>query len=268
MTEFSTRLKSWIEEAFGSQKEFAEKNSINKVTLNGYATGKRFPDEAFLTKLSQIGCNVQWLFSGGGQMFANNEAGLNLHDKFSDEKSNRIAKKEYFTRQNQEEWVDDDGMKHVSGTMPDLKSEEVEKPIIRKSEGVPYYDIDVAASIAESFNDMPEEPEFYIDFKPFNDCEAYFPIFGDSMYPRFQNGEIIAVRKMPNRNVILWGEAYFVITNAEANNLKTIKLLLPFSEDKVILRGANPDYAYDTIIEKKDIIALYIVKGKISKYML
>src|SRR5690606_13636023 len=56
---------------------------------------------------------------------------------------------------------------------------------------VPFYDSDVTASIVGSFSDIQETPSFYVDFKPFNDCDAYFRVYGDSMYPKYGNGEVV-----------------------------------------------------------------------------
>src|SRR3546814_3947882 len=67
---------------------------------------------------------------------------------------------------------------------------------------------------------------------------AYLPIYGDSMYPRFVNGEIIAVKEIANRDVILWGEAYLVVTDERANGMITVKLLHQHEDaDKIIQIG-------------------------------
>jgi transcriptional regulator with XRE-family HTH domain len=118
-------------------------------------------------------------------------------------------------------------------------------------------------------NNINNTPEFYVDFQPFNDCTAYLPIYGDSMYPHFTSGEIVAVKKVSNHDIILWGEAYLIITDTNANNMKTVKLLYPHEdEDKIILRASNPEYKGDTIIPKSSILNLYIVKGKITRKQL
>lgn len=118
-------------------------------------------------------------------------------------------------------------------------------------------------------NNINNTPEFYVDFQPFNDCTAYLPIYGDSMYPHFSSGEIVAVKKVSNHDIILWGEAYLIITDTNANNMKTVKLLYPHEdEDKIILRASNPEYKGDTIIPKSSILNLYIVKGKITRKQL
>lgn len=135
--------------------------------------------------------------------------------------------------------------------------------------GVPYYDIDVTGGIVESFSDVKEKPDFFVDFKPFNDCAAYMPIFGDSMYPMFASGEILAVKQMHNYDAILWGEPYLVVTNAEWDNLRTVKLVHPHEDqDKIILRASNPNFKGDTVVPKSAIVGLFIVKGKINRRQL
>lgn len=131
--------------------------------------------------------------------------------------------------------------------------------------GIPYYNIDVTATLTESFSDIAEEPEFYVDFKPFNDCTAYFTVFGDSMYPMITHGEIIAVKKVDNPEYIQYGEAYLVVTNAETNNMRTIKLIRKHEkEDMIILRPANPNFD-EMVIPRHTILKLYIIKGKITR---
>lgn len=137
--------------------------------------------------------------------------------------------------------------------------------------GVPYYEnIDISAGIKEMFNDSKESPTFYINYQHFNDATAYLPVVGDSMYPKYASGEIIAVKKINNIGLILWGEAYLVVGNENTDNLRTIKLLYPCEDDKnkIILRASNPNFRGDTPINIKDIISLYIVKGKITRNQL
>ena len=139
-----------------------------------------------------------------------------------------------------------------------------------KEKGVPYYEnIDGTATISTSFSDYTEKPTFYIDYEHFNDCSAYVNVVGDSMYPAYCSGDIIAVKRIFNFDVIQWGEAYFVVTNANANDMKTVKQLHWHEDDsKIILRSSNPNYKGDTVVNKKDILFLYIVKGKIKRNQL
>ena len=154
---------------------------------------------------------------------------------------------------------------HNSST--DFVEEESLKYNLEKgSNKVPYYDIDVTSHITTSFKDINEAPSFYVDYEPFNDCTAYVNNYGDSMFPKYKNGERLAVKQMFNLDGLLWGETYLIITNPEANDLRTVKDVFPHKdESKIILRASNPNYAGDTVIEKKNILSIFAIKGKITQ---
>lgn len=137
-------------------------------------------------------------------------------------------------------------------------------------ERVPFFDVELTqlqAALPDIFSEST--PEYYVDYRPFNDCSAYLPVYGDSMYPRFANGEIIAVKEVANHDIILWGEAYLVVTDYRANSIITVKLLYQHEDtDKIILRASNPAYGGDTVINRSSIIRLYIIKGKITRNQL
>lgn len=134
----------------------------------------------------------------------------------------------------------------------------------KNNTGVPFYDLDVTASITGSYLDIKETPEYYIDFQPFNDCDAFTRVYGDSMYPKFASGEIIAIKRKTNFDAILWGEAHLIVTDGYYDDLRTIKTIHPCEDDHecVILRASNPAFKGDTRIKKKHIIGLFTVKGK------
>lgn len=143
------------------------------------------------------------------------------------------------------------------------------RPSKSEGGGVPYYNIDLSQIPAESLAVMEEKPEYYVDYKPFNDCAAYLPVYGDSMYPKYASGEIVAVKQIANFDVIQWGEAYLVVTDEASNNLRTIKLLFPHDdENKLVLRASNPNYRGDTVISKSSLLSLYIIKGKITRTLI
>lgn len=135
--------------------------------------------------------------------------------------------------------------------------------------GVPYYNIDLSETVVNDLSTMDKDPEYYVNFPPFNDCTAYLPVFGDSMVPKYASGELIAVKEIPNKDIIQWGEAYLVITDRRANNMRTVKLLFEHEDGKkIILRSSNPDFKGDMVIDRKSIRSLYIVKGKIARNLL
>lgn len=132
--------------------------------------------------------------------------------------------------------------------------------------GIPFYDINVTASITENFNDIPEEPQYRIDVPFLNDCTAAFPVFGESMMPVYNPGDTVIVKEIKNRDAILWGETYLVITNANCDNLRTIKrVFISADRRNYILRAINPEYAGDTFIATEDVVRIFLVKGKISR---
>ena len=136
--------------------------------------------------------------------------------------------------------------------------------------GVPYFEnIEATGSILSLYNDYPEVPTFYINYPHFDDCTAYVPVVGDSMFPMYSSGEIIAVKKVDNTDILLWGEAYLVVTNGNANSLRTVKLVHQHEDDsKIILRASNPNYRGDTVLNKADVISMFIVKGRIRRNQL
>lgn len=128
--------------------------------------------------------------------------------------------------------------------------------------GVPYYNI----GEEDSFIVNENTPEYFVNYKPFNDCYAYIPVYGDSMYPKFAAGDVIAIKEVSNYNVLQWGEAYVIITDAGTNAIRAIKLIHEHADrTKLILRSSNPNFKGDTIINRNNIVALYLIKGKITR---
>ena len=127
---------------------------------------------------------------------------------------------------------------------------------------IPYYDIDVMAHIAESLDLKDEVPAGVLSIPGFKDCIACFPVYGSSMEPKISSGDVIAVSQAVTCDQILWGEIYLVITDA----WRVVKTVHPGkTEEYIILRSINPAYAGDTNLKKKDLRALYLVRGVVSR---
>lgn len=127
---------------------------------------------------------------------------------------------------------------------------------------IPFYDIDVMAHIAESLDLKEETPAGMLSIPGFKDCIACFPVYGSSMEPKISNGDVIAVSQAVTCDQILWGEIYLVITDA----WRVVKTVHPGkTEEYIILRSINPAYAGDTNLKKKDLRALYLVRGVVSR---
>jgi phage repressor protein C with HTH and peptisase S24 domain len=136
-------------------------------------------------------------------------------------------------------------------------------------QSVPFFNVNLSEIHFGGQDLFMESPEYYVNFRPFNDCDAYLPIYGDSMYPKYASGEIIAIREIRNFDIIQWGEAYLVVTDERANSIVTVKLLFEHpDEGKLILRSSNPNFKGDTVIGKEFIKKLFIVKGKVTRNQL
>lgn len=147
-----------------------------------------------------------------------------------------------------------------------LKSDDPNEQFPHLEEGVPYFNINFSEMTFGELQVFQEPPEYYVNYRPFNDCDAYLPIYGDSMYPKFTSGEIIIVKEIRNRDVIQWGEAYLIVTDEQANNITTVKLLFEHpNAEKIVLRSLNPDFKGDTVLQRAVIKRMFLVKGKVTR---
>lgn len=137
------------------------------------------------------------------------------------------------------------------------------------SEGIPIYELRASASGIESFHDEKEIPAFSVQVPGYEDCNFGMYVYGHSMYPTIENGALILCRKITDKNIILYGEIYVIVTKdyrmvkrlqkSEIEN--SITCISDNGEDK-----KNGDRRYESIELNTDkILNLYIVKGIIKK---
>lgn len=137
----------------------------------------------------------------------------------------------------------------------------------QQNQGVPYYSKPVTGPISISFNDAAQEsPEYNIDYKPFNDCSFYRPVYGESMCPKFNPGDVIACKRVISKELILYGESYLCMIKIDSNFYETIKVLRRHADrpDMIILKPINTNFD-ESIIPIDSIVDLYIIKGKIER---
>ncbi|WEK19769.1 MAG: S24 family peptidase [Candidatus Pedobacter colombiensis] len=138
-----------------------------------------------------------------------------------------------------------------------------------EEKGVPFFNVNLSEISFGTYGVLGEAPEYYVNFRPFNDCDAYLPIYGDSMYPKYASGEIIAIREITNFNVLQWGEAYLVVADERANHMTTVKLIFEHPDQKkIILRSSNPNFKGDTVIDRASIQKMFLIKGKVTRNQL
>lgn len=132
--------------------------------------------------------------------------------------------------------------------------------------GIAYYeDIDVTAGPDELFADGSLMPSSYMQIPHFEDCDRAFPLWGDSMWPVYQSGQIVLCKEfLPWRDYVPFGEVFLVITDS----LRTVKYVKRAStEDKILLVSENPHY--DSFeVAKQHIKRMFIVKGAIKRNLI
>lgn len=133
------------------------------------------------------------------------------------------------------------------------------------STGVPYYDVDFVGGFDLLANDQTVNPDYLIDFKPFEKATCWCNITGHSMEPEITHGDIIALRKIEDWSYLPFGEIYAIVTR---NDMRTVKRLGPgTTKDTFMLIPANksPEYAPQEI-NKRDILHVFEVMGCMKRF--
>lgn len=131
--------------------------------------------------------------------------------------------------------------------------------------GVPYFPKSIGGLITEPDSIITEEPEYYINFEPFNECTFYRPVFGHSMAPRYNTGDIVACKRVQNKRNILFGQTYLCLISHEGDFYEVIRVLRHHEEeDKVILMPFNTSFDPMTI-PTSAIVELYMIHGRIER---
>lgn len=126
----------------------------------------------------------------------------------------------------------------------------------------PLFNISGTASHVSIFDDESEQVEGYIDVPEFGNIVGYVHVYGNSMYPKYCNGDVVGCKELKNLEIIPYGEAYLVITEEH----RMIKYIDSFDGDdkKLTLRSEHPDHK-PFVIKRTDIKRLFIIKGKITR---
>lgn len=172
--------------------------------------------------------------------------------KISDEVADKILR---VYPQYQKAWL-------LSGEIPVLKmdNKEVEQPVISYANGVPYYNVDFIGGFDMIINDQTINPEYYIQFKPYEKATCWCNITGHSMEPEINNGDIIALRRIEDFSFLPLGEIYAIVTR---NNMRTVKRLGPSNNPEnytLVPTNKSPEYGIQEL-PKDMILAVFEVMG-------
>lgn len=226
------RLKHWRSMTLLTQRQLAEALGIKQATLSQLENGIAEVNRRHIDKIDEIykvGPKTrEWIWSGGEEP--------DLPDFVVKEKKTIEL--------------------HVES--PGASYE-------RKKEGIPLYPSYAHAGQLVGFadDDYSELPRFSVP--GFADCDVLVPVAGDSMYPEYTAGDIIACRRIWEPTFIQWGHAYLI----ETPQGLLLKNLEPDenSENKVYMVSVNPKFK-PILILKIELKKLWIVKGKIKRNLL
>ncbi len=201
--------------------------------------------------IEKLGVNPSWLDTGAGDIFigrSNPTIPSSLPENLDETQRNIIEYGNSSSKQKSPDKVFKVG--HTQSS----------------SGGVPFYAKPVTGSLLDSHSDMDSlEAEYFINIEPLNDCTFYRPIYGESMSPRYNPGDIVACQRVWSKEIIMYGEAYLCMIKNGADYYETVKILRRHpSPELITLKSVNPEFD-DTTIALDNIIQLYIIRGKIER---
>lgn len=155
---------------------------------------------------------------------------------------------------------------HFNVKIDDLVDEEnqlknlLEEPTIEylSSKRIPYYNIYVTASNLDVFEENKEFISGYFELPYKNDYDMACDVKGDSMSPKYNNGDIIFGNKITDMSLIDYGGDFLIITK-EQRLFKVIRQSK--NSEALTLESRNKNYDSFDILKEK-IVALFRIKGR------
>lgn len=130
----------------------------------------------------------------------------------------------------------------------------------------PYYDIDFFGTPGAELLDPAGrlKPDNYISVPHFTDVDFYTRVTGDSMYPKFRHGDIIACKAIDTAAFFAFYEPYAIVTRT--NNQRLIKYIHPHPNDpdKLLLVSYDSEKFPPQPIHRDEVMKLFQIKGKIE----
>jgi phage repressor protein C with HTH and peptisase S24 domain len=155
-----------------------------------------------------------------------------------------------------------DWLLYGEGSMFNNKEVEI-VPLNSERKGNPVYNIDATcgAEIRDIY--FTEESIIgYIDLPEIRSGACIVRANGDSMSPRIEDGNWVAIREIFNFNEIFYGQIYLVLTE-EYRMLKYLRRCNQDEDNFVILHSDNPNYD-DMKMNKQSIRKLFLVENILS----
>lgn len=128
--------------------------------------------------------------------------------------------------------------------------------------GVPFYNVQFELGFDFMETDNRTNPDYMIDFQPYNKADCWCTSKGNSMHPTISGGDIIALKRIDDFHILMNNEIYGIIT---VNGLRTIKRVKDNGETLILIPD-NKDGYDEQIIDKKDVMHVFQVLGCIKMF--
>lgn len=139
------------------------------------------------------------------------------------------------------------------------------KAVYSKQEtgGVPYYNVDFAAGYEHFVSSDVNNYDFKIDYEPYNHADFWVNNIGNSMAPKIESGDIVALKLKTDINQIIYGEIYAVVL-PEMRTIKYIRKSEKEGHVKFVPENTRDFDEQDMPVEL--IQKFFLVLGSIKKF--
>jgi phage repressor protein C with HTH and peptisase S24 domain len=138
-------------------------------------------------------------------------------------------------------------------------------PVLERDENgrdVPFYDFDVYATISPVLTDyISMTPAVLTKIPMFASADGAVQVKGHSMKGYINHGDWIVIKRITNRDMIIYGEPYLVVTKSDHH--KTVKFIKQCydDDDMLSLVPYNIEQFDPQNIPKDEILEMYAVIG-------
>ena len=257
--------------SFHTQKELAEKMAAAAQNISSALKGDpKILTDRFLRRFNETFNNkfsMTWLLSGDGEMLNDGQIVVGDNNTATQNSGSHNTTTNNTTNNYRGcGGADKEAARDISDMGDRITALEAVKPQISYSSGRPYYNVDFIGGFDMVFNDQTTNPEYNIDFAPYNrDGVVWCNITGHSMEPKISHGDIIALKEVVDwQSYLTMGEIYAIVTN---NDLRTVKVIRKGSDKDVFrLVPINTAEFDEQEISKNMIIRIFEVLGCMKRF--
>ena len=143
----------------------------------------------------------------------------------------------------------------------DNQSDEFRESPAPSKDIIRYYDVDASAGSVEMVDYGNDSVYKELIVPGFEDCDIALNVWGDSMEPALNSGEIVLCKEW-KESFIAYGYMYLIVTR---ENHRMIKYIQPGMEDDKISCESRNSFYKPFEVNKTDILKLFVVKGHIER---